>query len=61
MQKELIPCQAKEGIEKGSWDPTGTAHGEIGGRLMQTSLCLLTLQVYYRYLPLYFREEDLKE
>jgi hypothetical protein len=41
---------------KGSWDPTGDPHAGAGGRLMYTSLALLTLEVYYRYLPLYFRE-----
>ena len=29
------------------------AHGKEGGRIMVTSLCCLTLEVYYRYLPLY--------
>jgi hypothetical protein len=29
-----------------------------GGRLMQTSLAILTLEVYYRYLPLWKRELD---
>ncbi len=42
---------------KGSWTAVaGNNHIEkTGGRLMQTSLCLLTLEVYYRYLPLYQR------
>jgi hypothetical protein len=29
------------------------AFGTEGGRIMVTSLCCLTLEVYYRYLPLY--------
>jgi hypothetical protein len=40
----------------GSWDPdkpTRDAWSEPGGRLMVTSLSTLTLEVYYRYLPLY--------
>jgi hypothetical protein len=41
----------------GSWDPEkptkDIGHSEAGGRLMVTSLGLLTLEVYYRYLPLY--------
>ncbi len=40
---------------KGSWSPTGDVHGGAGGRMMQTSLSVLTLEVYYRYLPLYQR------
>jgi hypothetical protein len=40
----------------GSWGPEGDAHGAQGGRLMQTSLSLLTLEVYYRHLPLYRRD-----
>jgi hypothetical protein len=40
----------------GSWGPEGDAHGGVGGRLMQTSLSLLTLEVYYRHLPLYRRD-----
>ena len=27
-----------------------------GGRLMMTSLSILTLEVYYRHLPLYYRD-----
>ena len=44
----------------GSWDPDGPAKdqwGSQGGRLMMTSLSALTLEVYYRYLPLYKVEE----
>jgi hypothetical protein len=40
----------------GSWSPAGDTWGKTGGRLMQTSLSLLTLEVYYRYLPLYYRD-----
>lgn len=42
--------------QKGSWAPVGDAHGGAGGRIMTTSLSLLTLEVYYRYLPLYHRD-----
>jgi hypothetical protein len=40
----------------GSWSSVGDPHTSAGGRLMITSLNLLTLEVYYRHLPLYFRE-----
>jgi hypothetical protein len=38
--------------QAGSW--AGTDH--VGGRLGATSLSLLTLEIYYRHLPLYRRE-----
>ena len=40
----------------GSWGPVGDVHGGAGGRVMMTSLAVLTLEVYYRHLPLYRRE-----
>lgn len=42
--------------QKGSWDPAGDAFGAQFGRLGHTCLCILTLEVYYRHLPLYRRE-----
>jgi hypothetical protein len=39
----------------GSWAPTDEWSTQ-GGRLMSTSLSLLTLEVYYRHLPLYRRD-----
>jgi hypothetical protein len=42
--------------QKGSWSPEGDQWGSVGGRLMTTSLSLLTLEVYYRHLPLYRRD-----
>jgi hypothetical protein len=39
---------------KGSWSPVGDIWGG-GGRIMTTSLSILTLEVYYRHLPLYRR------
>jgi len=33
----------------GSWGPAGDQWGQTGGRLMMTSLNLLSLEVYYRY------------
>ncbi len=45
----------------GSWSATGDVWGsQGGGRLMVTSLNLLTLEVYYRHLPLYQREAAAK-
>jgi hypothetical protein len=44
----------------GSWDPAKDAWGKRGGRLMETSLSTLTLEVYYRYLPLFKPEASVK-
>ncbi len=53
----LIRMQVKDDTcASGSWDPSHPSPdqwGEIAGRLFQTSLSVLTLEVYYRYLPLY--------
>jgi hypothetical protein len=56
MRKLLIETQVTKGCAAGSWDPdlpTRDHHGTKGGRVMMTSLSALTLEVYYRYLPLY--------
>ena len=54
MRDFLIDTQIKEGVAKGSWhfNPNGQFQGPAG-RLYTTSLACLTLEVYYRYLPLY--------
>lgn len=38
---------------KGSWYDERGAHLNSGGRVMATSLSILTLEVYYRHVPLY--------
>lgn len=43
----------------GSWPATADFGTQQGGRLMATSLSLLTLEVYYRHLPLYRRDMGL--
>ena len=60
MRKVLIDAQDKTGCTAGSWDPqkpSADAWGQIGGRMMVTSLSCLTLEVYYRYLPLHQRRQ----
>jgi hypothetical protein len=44
------------GANAGSWNPDATLTGANGGRLMCSCLSLLTLEVYYRHLPLYKRD-----
>jgi hypothetical protein len=48
----LVATQADEGHENGSWY-FDDQHGEAGGRLYTTAMCLMILEVYYRHLPLY--------
>ncbi|MCH7705161.1 MAG: carboxypeptidase regulatory-like domain-containing protein [Planctomycetes bacterium] len=46
----LLEHQRDDGEADGSWDPDGQ-WASIGGRVYQTAICALTLEVYYRYLP----------
>ncbi len=55
MRDFLVKTQEPAGALAGSWNSAGDAHAGPGGRLMITSLSLLTLEVYYRHLPLYDR------
>jgi hypothetical protein len=59
MRRVLIETQCKEAnCAAGSWDPKGDGIAVMGGRLFMTSLSTLTLEVYYRYLPLYKLDKD---
>ena len=55
MRDMLIELQNKEAEEavRGSWDKDQGFIGSSCGKLGTTALALLTLEVYYRYLPLY--------
>lgn len=56
MRDWLVELQnKKDGANQGSWEPEPGFIGRQCGRLGTTSLCLLTLEVYYRHLPLYKR------
>ena len=57
--KETLPLiQRKEGNEAGSWD-LGSGHAAAGGRVVSTAMGTLSLEVYYRLLPMYgFRNKD---
>ena len=63
--RTLISMQVKEdGCALGSWEPDLPAPdhwGQTAGRLYVTSLSILTLEVYYRYLPLYRGYDDDQE
>jgi hypothetical protein len=53
MRELLIRTQEKKGHKAGSWSPEGADWGKQAGRLYSTSLALMTLEVYYRHLPMY--------
>lgn len=58
-QDDLIAQQETGGAAAGSWKPrTRALHAKQGGRLLTTSLAILTLQVYYRYQPLLPEQEE---
>ncbi|QDT52468.1 hypothetical protein Pan44_04800 [Caulifigura coniformis] len=48
----LISEQVTEGPYAGSWEPRDPWSG-YGGRIYTTAIATLSLEVYYRYLPLY--------
>ncbi|MFO1001626.1 MAG: prenyltransferase/squalene oxidase repeat-containing protein [Planctomycetaceae bacterium] len=57
MREELVSTQVKTGPSAGSWEFRDD-HGSQAGRLYQTTLSLLTLEVYYRHLPIYQRFDE---
>lgn len=50
LKRELLELQRVEGRLAGSWDPD-RMWGAQGGRVYQTALSALCLEVYYRYVP----------
>jgi len=56
LRDQLVKRQAKAGGAAGSW-VTDHSHGaQAGGRLYTTCMSIMTLEVYYRYLPIYKRK-----
>lgn len=53
MRRVLVESQETSGCATGSWSPEGHPFADQGGRLMITALNTLSLEVYYRNLPLY--------
>lgn len=49
----LVNKQDKEGHQKGSWYVNYGHQTEHGGRLYTTALACMTLEVYYRHMPIY--------
>ncbi len=59
MRDMLVNAQVKQGKDKGSWFLSGGGHGGAGGaggRVYDTAMCAMTLEVYYRYMPIYQKE-----
>jgi hypothetical protein len=50
-RQTLVTTQRIRGPLDGSWD-TNLKWGDQGGRIYTTALSTLTLEVYYRYLPM---------
>gem|GEM_PF-2358311 len=53
MRDMLIAQQETQGHRSGSWAPQGLWARQHAGRVYSTALCVLNLEIYYRYLPLY--------
>lgn len=54
MRDSLVASQAQKGHETGSWFFKPGDHGsDAGGRLYCTSMATMTLEIYYRYMPIY--------
>lgn len=60
LRDQLVARQTKTGHAKGSWYVDGP-HSDLGGRVYLTSLATMTLEVYYRYLPIYGSDAVEKE
>ncbi len=55
MRDWLVQMQSTEGHESGSWY-FEHKHSASGGRLYNTAMAVMILEVYYRYMPLYTAE-----
>lgn len=49
----LCERQRRGSHSNGSWDPDDRWFGAVGGRVYSTTMAVLNLEVYYRYLPIY--------
>jgi hypothetical protein len=60
LQKTLLERQVKDGPFAGTWN-TDTVWGGYGGRIYTTAIATLSLEVYYRFLPLYAESASAEE
>lgn len=56
VRDHLVKTQSKYGHEAGSWY-FDNAYGKEGGRVYTTAMAAMTLEVYYRYSPLYQQKD----
>jgi hypothetical protein len=49
----MLERQIREGNLKGSWFDKDDIQAKTGGRIAQTALNLMALQVYFRHLPVH--------
>jgi hypothetical protein len=56
MRDSLIASQSMEKHETGSWVLKGDHGYESGGRLYCTTMAAMTLEIYYRYMPIYTKK-----
>jgi hypothetical protein len=52
MRDQLIATQVQVGKDRGSWQ-FADSWSDRGGRVYNTALSAMTLEIYYRYLPIY--------
>ncbi len=58
----FVNSQVKAGQDRGSWYFNGGGHGaKAGGRIYCTAMAAMTLEVYYRYLPVYQQKNVAKD
>ncbi|MCA9049757.1 MAG: terpene cyclase/mutase family protein [Planctomycetaceae bacterium] len=57
LREQLVRTQVTDGPAAGTWPPADP-HADAGGTLYQTTLSILTLEVYYRHLPLYYEPQS---
>jgi len=55
----LVRAQCTKGHRSGSWDPDDYWGRGFAGRIYSTALMTLTLEIYYRYLPMYESNDTL--
>jgi hypothetical protein len=61
MRDFLVNSQSRQGHERGSWYLGGDHSSEAGGRLYTTAMCAMTLEVYYRHLPIYRKDSTMED
>jgi hypothetical protein len=54
----LVREQSKDGHSKGSWYIGKSHFNQVGGRLYCTAMATLSLEVYYRFMPIYDEIRD---